>query len=159
MLPLCFVAGGAFVESVRPVYLPTNLDNTPEQQDVICYNADVAWGQDYWLREASSQYAEFILVMGHGDTYNGEWMMKPDHSAPVPVRTMIDSVRSEYPGVRIVLIVCNPGGHTLDDPGVTYATDNVWVLPDRFIDLGTNLYRDTKIGDGTGNIYEFVENP
>jgi hypothetical protein len=134
-----------------------SIDNSPVRQVIICLNADIAFGQELWVREASSRYERFLLLMVHGETLNDEWYAFPDYGPPVPVEQVIERLRKHYRRTRIVAIVCNPNGHVLDSPGVTYADQNVWVEPDRFVGQVYNLLRDHP-QNGIGNIYEFEEN-
>jgi len=124
-----------------------------------CGNEDLMPWVDEWQAEIAYRYEEFFLIMVHGETLYGEWHVFPDRGGPVPVTALIARFRQRGVEGQIVLVVCNPGGHRLNVPDVSYATRNVWVVPDRYVnDLFWSMFRDLP-EDGIGTIHEFTHNP
>ena len=67
---------------------------------------------------------------------------------------MAEYLVSKYPNNEIVLIICNDKGHSIYVPGVYYAKENVWSIPDRFCESKSH---EVQIGFGSiGNINEFT---
>jgi hypothetical protein len=121
--------------------------------------ADVvsAWFWEFYDAEYS-QGRGIAFVVGHGWDFEGEWYLWSSDDRILIVREIVDDVRKQYPGDVIVLIVCNPGGYVLDTPGVAYAKNDIWVLPDSRIDTEfvVNARRQDNV---TGQASEFVFNP
>jgi hypothetical protein len=110
------------------------------------------------MAETASRYESFVLLMVHGNEFAGEWFAFPDDTPPVLVECLVQAAQQAFPDTRVVAVICNPGGVSLETPGVSYATRSVWIIPDRFLDPWRNLLRDFPLNE-VGNIYEFIENP
>lgn len=128
---------------------------------VVCYSADVAEASYYWAHELQRRYKsdDILLVIVHGTNVEGVWTAFPDGQPKgVPVSTLVQRLRLIHPMKRFVLICCNPGHSRLEESGVTYSLDDVWVRPDNAVGFFSNMIRDAKEND-CGSIWEFVENP
>lgn len=125
---------------------------------IVVWSDDLADGKDPWHREISTKYGTFVAVMVHGVELGDSWYVWPTDNNVRPMQAVVDELREQYPDTRIVLLACNPGGHSIDTPGVTYATRSVWVLPDRSVSHVLNLSRD-RAEDLIGKIDEFTANP
>lgn len=123
---------------------------------VLHYCEDLVWVQEEWVIETQRRYDKFVLVLCHGTELAGQWYATPDLSPPLPVRELVRDVRRRFPERRIVLIVCNPGGFILREPGVSFATTLVWTLPDSFVNPFANYMRDLP-HNYVGDINEFKE--
>lgn len=129
------------------------------QEQWACGNADLLPFIDNWATETETRYPEFFLIVAHGQTLDGEWHVFPDEGDPVPTSDAVAVFRERGVDERIVLVVCNPQGHSLNSPGVSYARKTVWSQPDRFLTFRiAAVFRDHP-EDGIGSIDEFVHNP
>ena len=113
----------------------------------------------YWEREIERQYPNAVVIMAHGRIgYDGEWRLYPAYFPSITVQDAIARVRVDYPHRRIVLLACNPGGIVIDNPGVIYATRNVWLIPDSVtfpgMDFDTLTHEDL-----VGSLDEMIHNP
>lgn len=125
-------------------------------RDVV-YAPDVAFHAGFWREEINKVYPDAVVVFAHGTDFGDRWYVWIDEGSVAPVEQVVIRLRRTYPTSRIVLIVCNPGGYTLDAPGVSYAKDNVWVSPDQVVG-SLNILRD-RMHDYVGSFDEFVHNP
>ena len=123
---------------------------------VVCWSPDMRYGADEWAIEVLAHRGinDFVLAMCHGYEINGEWWVAPAARFPTTTAEFVASVRRRYPDKHVVLIVCNPGGVEFEVPDVSYATENVWVIPDAWAgDL-----RDFAEPEAIGKIEEFERN-
>lgn len=107
-----------------------------------------------WFEEAARRYDSAVLVFSHGNSLGGVWVCDHNEKGLVSVMAMVLEVRQTYPDHRIVLVICNPGHHNLDLPNVSYATEDVWIWPDRALHPRFDMSPET-----VGNIFEFKETP
>ena len=117
----------------------------------------------YWQQEVGRRYDDAVILFVHGNTGpDGQWWAYPsrDLSPPILMRHMVATVRLRHPGRHIVVVACNPGAlRDLDHiRGVSYALENVWMIPER------NSYFDFDEWDraqgstgAVGDIFDFVE--
>lgn len=117
-------------------------------------NEDLKAGVPSWVVEANRRYSGPVMVFAHGIDSYGVWYVVPDSGPPIPVDLLVSRIKQEHPRRHVVLVVCNPGRCRLDEPGVSYALDSVWTLPDSALHL-----RDTLTPAVVGNIFEMRENP
>lgn len=121
--------------------------------EAIVLSYDIASAQRFWIPEVAPEYPNALLVIAHGDSWDGRWYAYPTHGLPVLVEELVRSIRETYPHRRIVLIICNPEAHTLDVPGVSYAPDKVWVMTDKKAGLS---FRDLLAPEAVGSFEEFI---
>jgi len=126
---------------------------------VLVGSADIADWINEWSTEVRQRYANAVIVFAHGVDRGGMWFSEPSIGNPISVEKLIDNIREIHPTRRIVLVMCNPGKHKISAPGVTYARNNVWVVPDRVIGDFSKFMRAMTEPDFLGGIYEFTENP
>lgn len=87
-----------------------------------------------WHNEINRRFPNAVGLMLHGgEIVNGEWFVKPDGRFLVRTADLVRQEQAKFPGKTIVVIACNPGHLTLGIPGVYYAKDSVWCIPDRAI--------------------------
>ncbi len=119
-----------------------------------------------WRREVGRRLPDAVVIAVHGnDDSHGVWNAYPDIAEPmgpfvayrklppIPVSWLVKHYRERYPDRPIVLLSCNPGHHTLNDPNVYYALDDIWIIPDRALSN-----RDFPDPGTVGNIFEFTHN-
>lgn len=131
---------------------------TYQVEDSIAYSLGPDFGPvvfSLWYRETARRYPEpVVFIGGHGGDRGGEWVVVAEHTDPaeyLAVSRVVAEVRAEHPTTRIVLLVCNPGRYELaGHAGITYARDNLWMLPDRSL-----LIRNQVTPEYFGNIFEF----
>ena len=113
-------------------------------------------GSLLWYIEAKKKLKDPIIFVCHGnDDILGNWTLFPDPPRkPQPVREVARTLRNIYPNNPIVLIVCNPNGHSIFVEGVYYAKKNIYVTPDRYC----NPPRKNTVGY-IGSIDEFESPP
>ena len=128
------------IPETRPGF--TTVVNSPDLRDAA----------RWWVHEASRRYPSAVVFASHGTSWNGEWWCENGEGGLIRVEDVAKQLRHDYPGMRVVLVVCNPGHHDLDIPGVTHAMSNVWVVPDRLLSERSFYFHSN-----TGNIYEFDE--
>lgn len=149
MLAIGIVAGCTFT--------PAPLPDRDYTVDSTTLSFDLILGAERWEREVQKRYPDALVVMVHGrtDEQSGQWYAYPSVGQAAPVRELVASLRVYYPDRRIVLVVCNPDGKRLtgvDD--VSYARENVWVIPD---DQTGFTVRDLIDPEAVGSIWEFQE--
>jgi len=127
--------------------------NMPE----YVFDAGLARYTTDWQREVSRRYDDFVMVSGHGTALAGKWFIVTDAWVWIDVQEWADLLHAVHPEARIVITSCNPGRIPLTTPNVTYATDNVWAVPDAFVSKKMNKERDAP-DDNIGSIFEFTEN-
>lgn len=116
-----------------------------------------------WEREARTRFADPVLILGHGGKAFGVWTVLLDDEqgnslCSIPLEAAIWIERRRCPGRPIVLIVCNPGKMQLKGfPGVWYAKDLVWTVPDRFFHGPVNGRGADPADPEVGSIGEFIE--
>lgn len=84
-----------------------------------------------WSKEVQRRFPNSVVVAVHGgEKIEGEWFV---NTQPYQKRAAVlcREVQALYPDRTVVLIACNPGHLKLGVPGVFYATDSVWCVPDR----------------------------
>lgn len=152
--------------------LPSNIQQAQTSPpDIIVLSKETAYGGKYWLAEARKRFPNPIVVIGHGEEFKNQ---KPEDKIPfwfqkspagtITVSTLARALHHCFPDRDIVLVICNPDGHSLDVDRVWYAKTNVWVVPDSYVEglvaKGSPLFaitRETTIGVGNvGNISEFI---
>ena len=119
----------------------------------IVYAEDLIWYEQYWSREVYRRYPNAIIIMSHGFDYNGQWWCDYTSLETILVEDLVALIREQYPVRRIVLVICNPGGYTLDLSNVSYSLENMWRMPDR--DLSPRSFVKPGV---SGNVYEMQEN-
>lgn len=134
-----------------------------EVYDPSLYKFEAAWRDEIDRR---FDHAVGILVHG-GDFVSGQWIVGAS-SQPwmhvTEVSKLVEEVKAKYPDRIVVLLACNPGHVHLNIPGVYYALDSVWCLPDRAItpEMFVGSWEPGEISrwqsdpNVVGNIYEFV---
>jgi hypothetical protein len=162
-LVIAFLLGVVLTLGCQHVSLPRPLPQV-NHVDVVGYNDSLAQFKVLWQKEAARRFPDCVIIQGHGnDNAAGEWCIFGDRLTvfgtyvprlPVRVVDAIADAKAKYPGRQIVLIVCNVFHHRLDIPGVAYAGDSVWIMPDRSIDGG----RSDEEPGVAGNIFEFLTN-
>jgi hypothetical protein len=122
--------------------------------DTIALNHDLATGACFWHLEAAQHLHNPVVVACHGGDIDGQWTCHPDGAPPMPVLSMVATLRRIYPEPRdIVLIVCNEDGDTLHAAHVYYAKHKVWSMPRYF------RFDCDNESDGVGDIRDFVTTP
>jgi hypothetical protein len=151
LLALLCLAGCVRVPVVPP--------DPPLIRNVLCWNADLAGLSAVipWRRKTDERFGEdCILVVCHGGERWGEWWLAPDsahESLRMPVKNAVAVLRDVYgPRRKIVLIVCNPSHELLRTPGVIYATELVYCIPDSYWPL-------PREGPNVGRFEGFRQNP
>lgn len=135
--------------------------------DMVCLADSLEWSVELWRSEIARRYPGAVGLVCHGGDM-GHWTLHPDHrrlvllptgpipfylqDRPFPVEQEIAVLRAKYPGRRIVLVVCNPGHYRLNIPGVSYALESVWAVPDRSLNP-----RSQQHPEDVGNVFEFQE--
>ncbi len=104
------------------------------QPPTIIVSKDLAYGALFWRSEIerTTGTRNFILIAGHGNDIGSEWHIFPTVGAPIGMTDFVRAIRCEHPTTPIWLFSCNPGHRSLDIPGVAFATEEVWAMPDRF---------------------------
>ncbi len=90
-------------------------------------------GTDQWTHEAERKWGTRpVVVSCHGSIDNGRWTLVPDDSRlpRLDAESVAWTLHEVFPGRRVLYISCNPGGVTLDVPGLCYAKKNIWTTPD-----------------------------
>lgn len=123
--------------------------------DSIIFNADVGRGEGLWRSCIQQTYRERVVtIAGHGTSFNGRWVITPDNNQPpIDVEAVCRTLRAIYGTRPIWVLSCNPGHHRLDVPGVSYATEKIWIVPDKFAITGNT------VDETIGKVSEFVRNP
>jgi len=116
----------------------------------LVYSPDLESFAPYWCTEAQRRYSNCIVVMAHGFDM-GEWWCQYGDSV-IRVELLIHRLQGQYPGRRIVIVVCNPGGYDLQIPGVTHTLTSSWAMPDRA--MLSRSYSHPRL---VGNIFELDE--
>lgn len=119
---------------------------------------------DFWKAEVQRRFQNPLLIVGHGNTFNGVWSIRDERGGVWrirPVREVVLEAQKANPGRVIVLICCNPCGELLHMPGVYHALDSVWFTPDKDINRPgieegeqAEHDHDRRV---VGNIFEFVD--
>jgi hypothetical protein len=127
-------ASGHVVSHSPPVSSrPTTSPSTrPAIPNTLVWSESLRFSASAWRRAANSRFGPVALVViCHGADVSGQWWMIPD--APLdamPVEMAIGDLRKKFTGRPIVLVCCNPGGHSLHGlPGVYYVKRNVICPP------------------------------
>lgn len=119
----------------------------------------------YWDLEVQRRFPTAVIIGGHGGDVLGQWMMIDEATRrPLLIKQVVKDVQALYPNRTIVILSCNPDGLQLHNlPNVYYATESVWMCPERFFgviqrehpEAGTppELTTDPAVG----SIFEFVE--
>lgn len=131
-----------------------------------------------WAAEIQRRFPHSVAILCHGgDFVEGEWILGTNPGSRHVERTedVVRRIVAEYPDRTIVLLACNPGHLRLNVPGVWYATDSVWCVPDRALTadmmnsgvgnltlggslLGLDLPSRWQVEPGlVGSIFEFVQ--
>lgn len=105
-----------------------------------------------WEPQIRRRYPNAVVVYSHGVSVADRWWIRTNRGV-IPAFTLVEVVRSAYPDRRIVLLVCNPGGHKLEFPNVSYALRDVWIVPD-----SSAGRENTETDSGVGAFTEFVHN-
>lgn len=88
---------------------------------------------ELWRAEISRRFPDAVAILCHGGNFAGEqWICSAGNFgrySTVPEAVAYEQAR--YPGRTIVILCCNPGHLKLGIPGVYYANDSVWCVPDR----------------------------
>jgi hypothetical protein len=88
-------------------------------------------GAKLWRAEANRHDVDPVVLVCHGNTLSGKWMLFPDEGDPIPVEGAAQILKQVFPHRPLLLLVCNPGHHALKTPGVYYAKESMWMVPDR----------------------------
>lgn len=126
----------------------------------IVVSYDLVYSTDEWEAEVKDEYPNALLIFGHGETdpKTGEWYIYPSWGSPMPVELFVSFMRAYHPDRHIVLVVCNPDSLPLAGvEDVSYATENVWVLPDEVVPEKWQNVRDSRDNAAVGSIEEFEE--
>lgn len=88
---------------------------------------------DAWRAEVARRFPDAVVILAHGGNFAGDqWicsaLMFGRYST---VQDAVHFEQARYPGRTIVVLCCNPGHLKLGIPGVYYANDSVWCIPDR----------------------------
>lgn len=131
-----------------------NIISTVNTTTTLVYSESLYQYAPIWSKEAHRKYPNSIVILSHGNDIDGLWWCEyPDYDGKRLVSELVDQIRFQYPLRRIVLVICNPGGYVLTTPNISYSLTNIWVVPDRELDIRSWIYPDT-----IGNIYEMQEN-
>jgi hypothetical protein len=86
-----------------------------------------------WRREAAKRLNDPFVFICHGEDIDGQWSVFPNEGrAKGDMDVLAQCLRDLIPPERdILLVACNPHGHTLHvrGRGVYYAKRSVWVRP------------------------------
>lgn len=126
---------------------------------ILAGSADIADWSNEWSAEIRRKYPNAVIVFSHGENVGGLWMTIPTIGNPISVALMVQQVRDIHPMRRIVLLICNPGRAKLSAPGVTYAPDSVWVIPDSRVPEFPRFLRQMHSPGFVGSVDQFIENP
>jgi hypothetical protein len=125
-----------------------------------------------WQQEIGRRFPHSVGVLCHGGNFVGDqWIVTAksfEHYLTAP--DIARHMQAKYPDRTIVLLCCNPGHLHLNVPGVYYAADSVWTVPDRQVgdhpeaagltlDSGYEPAMSRWSADPSvvGNIFEFLE--
>jgi hypothetical protein len=131
-------------EFIRRYHRPPTTRPSPRRVEVVLLAQSLFWSVPEWHDEVERLYPDSVMIVCHGGSEGGRWLLQPDHyvrhstgvgiPVPDPKRPVEDvywEYRKKYPDKTIVLVACNPGGHRPFLPNCVYATAEVWTTPDR----------------------------
>jgi hypothetical protein len=86
-----------------------------------------------WRDEIGRRFPNAIGILCHGgDLVEGEWVLGVGYTGHLtPAREIVARYQKLHKGRTIVLLACNTGNLKLNMPGVWYAKDSVFCIPDR----------------------------
>ena len=88
-----------------------------------------------WRVEVQRRFPRAVVVIVHGgDFVRGQWVVRTSFNHVEPAADVVRRFQTEYPDRVVVFVSCNPGHIRLGVPGVYYALDSVWIIPDRNVD-------------------------
>lgn len=88
-----------------------------------------------WQAEIARRFPNAVGILIHGGEFQpGIWIVEGNYASGNHVRTaqeVVREVQALFPNKTVVLCACNPGHIHLGIPGIYYAMDSVWTVPDR----------------------------
>jgi hypothetical protein len=136
MLVSLILAIGAMVFSIamEASYIPSTV-TVQVQPDVIVEVLDSSLVQyiEPWRVEVGRRFHNAVAIIVHGgDFVEGEWVVGAGIGGHISRASDIARhYQKLYAGRTLVFISCNPGHLKINVPGVWYASDVVWCIPDR----------------------------
>lgn len=122
-----------------------------------------------WVAQAIRRFGagHVVLIHTHGgmDKITGLWIagaLDPKsslHIPPIQIEWLVYLARRDFPDRVIVITACNPGHVPCYDPGVYYATQNVWIVPDQNMNPVFNVLRHMRYPSVIGDIDKFIGTP
>lgn len=169
----CFLCGctGSTHSTVNPIHLSRASATQPITRLVFHMDTQACDATSWmaWKTDADARFpGGYVMIVGHGYDLFGQWVVMPSADVlnpvrpfaplPVPLEFFTQCLRSDYPSLPIILIVCNAEHDRIDVSNVYYADDKVWVAPDDVLDASIRVQRHLAYPGVVGDFDRMIHN-
>lgn len=120
--------------SAEPPALPVPVSTSAAGVIVKVYDPTLERYAPMWRAEIARRFPNAVGVLLHGgELMEGRWTVKTSETYRQEAKEVVLKNMRLYPGKVVILLACNPAHLSLGVPGVYYATDSVWCVPDHAV--------------------------